>query len=372
MGKFRVIDHADVLAIATTSAQAMNMITHIMTGSSLLPEYHYIYTLFTIFNKIYHGAPALDISVSTAIKSQVDSDFDDAHYHVSVAIGLAAGIITSPGVSPELSNATAYLQKAKGEINGLKYSPSSTIVNTTSRQYVEDLTKASTDPALNVSVLVKKIIWTTIVDIDNKAATMTDFTNKLSEIYIQIVKLKNAQWADLFKLEGLKINVDSPGTDDDLNTIGNIVTDVGFFVGLAGIGVQIYSWKVNGPGKIMRAIINKFKSGVGDAEAGELADAQIALEGEEAIEGLSALDIATGVLAVIGVLLLIIGTIIEIVQLSAMLKNINHAKTSFDQDYSSFTKQIQSTIQSSEKFRLRSKDTSRVRRQFAESAIEHC
>jgi len=128
------------------------------------------------------------------------------------------------------------------------------------------------------------------------------------------------------------------------------VSEVGFFVGIACIGLQIYLWKTRGPGKILKSIIGYFKPQATEEDVANIGATAEAVEGVE-VSGMSAVEILSGVLNVIAALLLIIGTILEIVQLEKQLDKIDEAKANFNKEYENLVRQIQKIGEASEKFR---------------------
>jgi hypothetical protein len=125
-------------------------------------------------------------------------------------------------------------------------------------------------------------------------------------------------------------------------------------VGVATVGLQLYQWKTQGPGKILQSIIKVFKPQASEQNLAEMEVTQTSLEAEE-ITGLTTIDILSGVLAIIGVLLLVVGTILELIQLVDQLHKIEDSKNSFNDNYNEITGKLEQIIDASEKFRRHGK-----------------
>jgi polyhydroxyalkanoate synthesis regulator phasin len=350
----QTITHLDTLKIASSSQTVIEMIEKITTDGSLNEVYEYLYSdLFVVFNRIYNNGTALDGSINNTLRDEINHDFDRMHYHISVAEGLAAGIITAPGVGPEIDNATDWSNKAQSNIKKLNDNASGIIKNDEARRYVEGLQNATNDKALNVDELIKRLFWTIIVNLNSSNVTKEDFEGKVAEIHLDLLKLKNAGWKGYFELEGLKINLDKPGENDDLDKVQKTLATVGEIVGVLGLGVMVYNWKVSGlkPGRFLKAAFQKLTAST-PAEAAEMTATGEAIEAE--VVEISAMEAFADVLGVVGLILAVIGGIIEAVELDKELDKINSAKKDFNSNYKKLVNNVESVVRASEGIRKHS------------------
>ncbi|NES77301.1 MULTISPECIES: hypothetical protein [unclassified Okeania] len=351
---YKTITHLEILKIASSNQTVLEMIEKITTNGDLNEQYEYLYSdLFVVFNRIYNNGAGLDSSINNALRNEINHDFDRMHYHISVAEGLAAGIITSPGVSFEVDHAKDWSNKAQSNIQKLNDHASGIIINDETRRYVEGLQKATNDKALNVDQLIKSLFWTIIVNLNKLIVTKKDFEGKVAEIHLDLLKLKDAKWQGLFDLEGLKINLDKPGENDDLDKVQTTLANVGEFVGVLDLLVISHNWAVSGvrPGRFIKAAFQKLTSST-PVEAAEMTATGEAIE-VETVE-ISASEAFADVLGVIGVLLLVIGSIIEAVQLDKELDKINSAKKDFNNNYNELVHNVESVVRASEAIRKHS------------------
>lgn len=352
----QTFSHLDSLKVASSLQSVMEMIDKITTDGNLNSQYEYLYDdLFVVFNRIYNNGAALDGTINDNIHDEINHCFDRMHYHISVAIGLAAGIITSPGVGPELDNAKDWSNKANDYMNDLSGNVSQIISNPETVRYVNGLQKASNDSALNLDQLIKSLFWTVIVSLNNANVSKQDFEGKLAEIHLGILNLKNATWAGVFKLDGLTINTTNPGQSDDFDKINKVLADLGDVVGILSLGVMAYNWKVNGVNplasfsKLYQRLRSVTSSPITETEAAETV---ATAEGVEAATvEVSVADVLGGVLAIVGAILLIIGTVVEIVELEKALDQVNSAKDDFNNQYGNLKSKVQGAITGSEAIR---------------------
>ncbi|RZJ58625.1 MAG: hypothetical protein EON49_13785 [Acidovorax sp.] len=237
----------DVITLASAVQSVFDMIDHITVDGSLSAAYQYIQDdLYGIFNKIYNRGPALDQTINDKAYNDANDQFDNAHKHMRNAIGLAAGVITSPGVQPEVNKAQGAMKNAQSTIQSLHDDVSQIFESPDTLRYVQALQKATNDPSLNVNDLVKSLLWTVILITNDSSNNKLSFNDALSEIHAQITAVKTADWQGFFELVSLSIDVDNPGDGDDLDKITTILGDVGEGVAVLSLGIVAYNWKANG------------------------------------------------------------------------------------------------------------------------------
>ena len=351
----KVISHLDTLKMASGSQTIMEMIEKITTDGSLNKEYEYLYSnLFVIFNRIYNNGLGLDVSINNSLMSNINGSFSSMHYHISVAEGLAAGIITSPGVGPEVDEAKDASNDVKNGIKTLSDSPSQILNSAETKGYVNALQKATEDKALNVNELIKRLFWTIIINLGKVNATQADFEGKIAEIHLELLKLKTAGWKGYFALENLKINLIKPGQNDDLDKVQSTLSTMGEIVGVLGLVAMVYNWKASGvmPGGFLKSILEKFTSSTPE-EAAEMSATSLGIE-EEVVE-ISTMEAFADVLGVVGLLLAVIGGIYEAVKLDQELDKIDDAKNKFNSSYNQLVANLQSVSRASEGIRKHSK-----------------
>jgi len=347
----KTFTESDTLAIASGIKSVGDMINKITSNGVLEPQYTYLYSdLFVVLNRIHNNGKALDTSINDSLKNTINGAFDNAHYHVGVAIGLAAGIITSPGVSVEVSKAKDAMDEANSSIKSLSENVSQMVAADETVRYVKGLQSVSNDSNLDVDRLIRNLFWTMLQSLNNPNATQQDFQVLLDKIHLEIITLEKAKWSAIYSLKGLTINTANPGTNDDLEKVNGIFGGIGQIVGLLSIGVMAYNWKANGvnPFQSFKNLYQRIR-GVSVAQAEEAA--ATAEQVSTATVEVSIVDIINGVLAIVGAILLIITTIISIVQLSDQLNKINDAKSTFDKQYGDAKTQVLSVVESSESFR---------------------
>lgn len=357
----KTFSHHDTLSIASGLQSIADLIDNITTDGVLDPKYHYLYDdLFVVFYKVYHDKEneyKLDNSISDAKHQEINKYFGKAQYHMSVAIGLAAGIITAVGVSFEINHSQAAAKKAKENINDLQENSYQIVQADTTRRYVNALQKATADPKININELVKTLFWTIIVGYQ-PVQSIQDFQDALSSIHLGILNERHARWAGVFSLENKSINMTSPGEGDDTKKITTIVSELGNLVGVATIVVMAVNWKANGVSpfqsfaKIFQGVKATFSGPISDEDAaGDLATAEVT---EEVTAEFSVTDALGGALGVIGAALLIIGTIVAIIDLSKAKRKIDKAKKQFNDQYGSLRSTLLTVIGASEGFRKHS------------------
>ena len=348
--------HLDTLKLASGLQSIMEMIDKITTNGNLNEQYDYVYSdLFVVFNRIYNNGQGLDGSINDDLSNKINHCFDRMHYHIGVAIGLAAVVITSPGVAPELSHAQDWSNKANSYMTSLSENVSQIVANNETLGYLKGLQNATNDPAINIDQLIKTLMWTIIVTLKKPNVTKEDFEEKLAEIHLRMLDLKNAQWAGIFSLDGLTLNLVSPGKDDDLDKVGTVLADIGDAVGVLSIIVMGYNWKANGVNpfasfaKLYQRIASTPSKQITEEEAsGDLATSEAV--GGATVE-VSVADVLSGVLAIVGLILVIIGTVVEVVELSKALHKVKSARVDFNKQYGSLRSKVQGVIVASEGFR---------------------
>ena len=243
------------------------------------------------------------------------------------------------------------LDDAKSEITKLNNDISSIIVDQTSKNYIAALQKASNDKNIHIDVLIKNVLWTIIVNLNSKSVTKSQFVNELIKIQIGIAKLAKNNWKQLFDINGNKLNLDDPGNNDDFKKILTGIGIAGEIVTLLAMTVMALNWKVNGvpPFRFIRSLIQTTNPNIPDGEAEGAANAGETIEAENVEIGY--LDIAGEVLGAIGALLLIVGAIIEAVELSHTLDKIKGFQKDYNHNYTNITKKLSEAISSSEAFR---------------------
>jgi hypothetical protein len=327
------------------------MLGRILTEGDLSPQYLYLYTdLFVVYNRIYHNGNPLNNSINDTLYNEIETCFTNAHYHISVAIGLAAGIVTSPGVPPELSQAQRSINQANQYMSRLSQEPSQIIASKETLDYVNGLQTATNDPALNIAELIKNVFWTIIVKLNNPKVTLEDYQVGLLSLQLELKSLREAEWQGVFALSNLTINLDDPEENDAIEKITQVLGALGDIVGILSLGVMVYNWKANGvnPFKSFQKLYQKLTS-----TSPEEADAAVdAAEGVEAATvELSVADILGGVLAVVGALVLIIGTIVDVIELSNQLNQVDSARANFNNQYNALKEKVLAVVAGSEGFR---------------------
>lgn len=348
--------HLDNLKLASGLQSIMEMIDKITTNGNLNEQYDYLYNdLFVVFNRIYNNGQGLDGSINDSLYYKINQCFDGMHYHISVAIALAALIITAPGVGPELSQAQDSSNQASSDMKSLSENVSQIVANNETLRYVKGLQNATNDPAINMDQLIKTLMWTIIVTLKKPNVTKEDFEGKLAEIHLGILDLKNAQWAGIFSLDGLTLNLVNPGQDDDFDKINAALAYIGDAVGVLSIIVMGYNWKANGVNpfasfaKLYQRLASTPSNPITEESATEdLATSEVV--GEATVE-VSVADVLGGVLAILGLILVIIGTVVEVVQLSEALDKVKSARVDFNNQYGSLKSKVQGVIVASEGFR---------------------
>jgi hypothetical protein len=348
--------HLDTLKLASGLQSIQNMIDKITTNGSLDDQYDYLFNdLFVVFNRIYNNGQALDTTINDTLYNAINHCFDLMHYHINVAIGLAAGVITTLGVGPELSHAEDWSTEASKDMTSLSGNVSQIVSNDETLRYVKGLQNATSDPAINTDELIRTLFWTIIVNLQKPNVSKEDFEEKLAEIHLSILSIKNATWAGIFKLDGLTINLVNPGKDDDLVKVSTILADIGDVVGVLSLIVMGYHWKANGVSPLapFRKLYQRIRSTPSQAITDEAAAQDLAigaLVGEATVE-VSVAEVLGGVLGIIGVISVIIGAALEIAELSKALVKVKSARDDFNNQYGSLKSKVQDVITASEGFR---------------------